>query len=545
MSNPSASFNNWSIPKLSTAEMALIPPEKVTEIEEQYLRDMYMIWSGQKVDGLDDRRFKSQIWHEGWSSIIYQTYLINSKHLMALANAVVTDVKTKNKITFATEQLISTFSPSNFLATNPEAIQELITTQGQSLTSGLMNLMADVQEGKISQTSKEEFKLGENLAVTKGAVVFQNPMFQLIQYQASTKMVYEKPLLMVPPCINKYYILDLNPESSFIEFLVSQGFTVYIISWKNPDETMKEVTWDDYVSMGVVRAIQACIEISKQAKINILGFCVGGTLLGSALAVLANQNIHPASSLTLLTSFLDFSDTGVLDVFIDEAMVDMREKTIGGKTGNFGLLSGVELANTFSFLRPNELVWNYVVSNYLLGKTPPSFDLLFWNGDSTNLPGPMFAWYLRHMYLNNELKVPGKLTICNQPVDLSKIDCPAYIYASKEDHIVPWQSAYSSNFLLKGKNKFVLGASGHIAGVINPMKKNKRNFWLNHLKPKTPETWFKGAKLVEGSWWGDYASWLASHSGHQVEANLKLGSKDYPILEAAPGSYVREKAVKV
>ncbi len=536
---------NWSIPRLAPADMAMIPPDLLAEIEKKYISDMMLVWSGKKPDIEVDNRFKSNIWNEGWSEIIYQTYLVNAQHLKSLANAVEAEPKVKNKIVFATEQLTSTLAPSNFLATNPEAINELISSRGQSLTNGLMHLLADMREGKISQTTSDTFEVGVNLAITEGSVVFQNELFQLIQYKPLTETVYEKPLLMVPPCINKFYILDLKPESSMVRFLVEEGFTVYMISWKNADESMTQITWDDYVASGVIKAIQTCIEISKVPQINVLGFCVGGTLLASALAVLANQNIHPAASLILLTSFLDFSDTGVLDVFIDETMVDMRENTIGGKTGNFGLLSGVELANTFSFLRPNELVWNYVVSNYLLGKTPPSFDLLFWNSDSTNLPGPMFSWYLRHMYLNNELKDPNKLTICNQPVDLSKINCPVYIFASKEDHIVPWKSAFTSTQILKGKSKFVLGASGHIAGVINPLKKNKRNYWTNQVRTKNPDTWFKGAKFIEGSWWGDFRDWLSSQSGKQIKAPSKLGTTKFKVIEAAPGAYVKEKVSKI
>lgn len=525
--------------------MALIPSEKVTAIENKYLEEMFSVWTGQKPKNEVDSRFKSNMWNEGFAEIVYQTYLVNSQHLMALANAVEAEPKVKNKIIFGTEQLISTMAPSNFLATNPEAINELIASRGQSLTTGLVNLITDMQEGKISQTSPDSFELGVTLATTPGAVVFQSELFQLIQYQPQTPSVYQKPLLMVPPCINKYYILDLKNDSSMVEFLVQEGFTVYIISWKNADKTMTHLTWDDYVLSGVIRALQVTIEISKQPQINVLGFCVGGTLLASALAVLANQGIHPANSVTLLASFLDFSDTGVLDVFIDENMVEMRETTIGGKSGKFGLLSGVELANTFSFLRPNELVWNYVVSNYLLGKTPPSFDLLFWNNDSANLAGPMFSWYLRNMYLNNSLKVPNQLTICNQPVDLSKISAPAYILASKEDHIVPWRSAFASTQILKGKNRFVLGASGHIAGVINPVKKNKRNYWVNKTQPKNPDTWLTSATSIDGSWWPDYASWLVAQSGKKVKAVKRLGNSAHPALEPAPGSYVKEKAVKI
>ncbi len=525
--------------------MALIPPEKLSEIEQKYATDIYQLLTGKPDKLIEDPRFQSQIWHEGLSSFIYQMYLINSQHLTALANAVEADIKIKHRIIFATEQVISSMAPTNFLATNPEAIQELINSNGQSFTNGLKNLFADLQLGKISQTDTSAFEIGKNIATTEGAIIYQNQLFQLIQYKPSTEMVYEKPLLMVPPCINKYYILDLQPQSSLVQYLLSQGFTVYMVSWKNPDQSMVQVTWDDYVGLGVIEAIRVCIEISKQAQINILGFCVGGTLVACALAILAAKDLHPIASLTLLTSFLDFSDTGMLDVFVDEAMVENRENTLGGKNGKFGLLSGTELANTFSFLRPNDLVWNYVVSNYLLGKSPPSFDLLFWNVDSTNLPGPMYSYYLRHMYLNNELKKPNCLTMCSTPVDLSKITCPSYIYASREDHIVPWKSAYNSTQILKGPKRFVLGASGHIAGVINPPHKKKRNYWTSNKLPKEAQDWYSAANLVDGSWWPDYVLWLASQSGKKFKAKTQLGSLKFKVIEPAPGSYVKEKAVKV
>lgn len=526
-------------------DMALIPPEILSAIEQKYAADIYQLWTGKLETPLEDSRFKSQIWHEGLSSFIYQMYLINSQHLTSLANAVVAEPKIKHRIIFATDQVVSSMSPTNFLATNPEAIQELIQSNGQSFTNGLKNLLSDLQVGKITQSDPDAFEIGKNIATTEGAVVYQNQLFQLIQYKPSTPMVYEKPLLMVPPCINKYYILDLQPQTSLVQYLLSQGFTLYMVSWKNPDQSMTQVTWDDYVGLGVIEAIRVCVEISKQAQINILGFCVGGTLVSCALAILAAKDLHPIASVTLLTSFLDFSDTGMLDVFVDEAMVEHRENTIGGKNGNYGLLSGVELANTFSFLRPNDLVWNYVVANYLLGKSPTSFDLLFWNGDSTNLPGPMYAYYLRHMYLNNDLKKPNCLTMCATPVDLSKITCPSYIYASREDHIVPWKSAYNSAQILKGANRFVLGASGHIAGVINPPHKKKRNYWTSTKLPRDAQDWYLGAKMIEGSWWPDYAQWLASHSDKKIKAKAQLGSPKYKVIEPAPGSYVKETAVKV
>jgi polyhydroxyalkanoate synthase len=532
-------------PKLAPHHMAMVPPEKLAEIEKEYLEEVGKLWSNQEAVPFQDSRFKGLAWQDPISRFTANTYLVNARHLLKLADAVDADPKTQQRIRFATEQTVSAMSPSNFLATNPEALKQFMDTQGQSLTNGILNLLGDIRKGKVSQTDEAAFEVGKNMATSEGAIVFQNELFQLIQYKPLTAKVYERPFLMVPPCINKYYILDLQPENSVVRHLVSEGHTVFLVSWKNPDASMDHVTWDDYIGKGAIKAIEVTQAISKQEQINLLGFCVGGTIVSTALAVLAAKNEHPVASLTLLTALLDFEDTGILDVFIDEAMVQLREKTIGGDAGNFGLLSGVDLANTFSFLRPNDLVWNYVVDNYLKGNSPPPFDLLYWNGDSTNLPGPMYAWYLRHMYLQNELKIPGKLSVCGQKVDLGKIKCPVYIYASREDHIVPWWSAYASTKLLKGKLRFVLGASGHIAGVVNPPAKKKRNYWTNSQLPLAAQDWFKGAKEVAGSWWPDFTKWLGTHGGKQISAPKNYGSTQYKVIEQAPGSYVKEKAAKI
>lgn len=546
MANKQSSFGAGMFsPKLAPHHMAMIPPEKLAEIEREYFEDLQGLWSGSQEQAISDSRFRSDAWQDPWGQFTAKSYLVNAKHLLKLADAIDSDPKTQQRIRFATEQTVSAMSPSNFLATNPEALKQFMETKGQSLTQGILNMLGDLRKGKVSQTDENAFEVGKNMATTEGAVVFQNELFQLIQYKPLTTKVYERPFLLVPPCINKYYILDLQPENSVVRHLVSEGHTVFLVSWKNPDQNMTHVTWDDYIGDGAMKAIEVVQAISKQKQINLLGFCVGGTIVTTALAVLAAKNKHPVASLTLLTALLDFEDTGILDVFIDEAMVQLREKTIGGESGNYGLLSGVDLANTFSFLRPNDLVWNYVVDNYLKGNSPPPFDLLYWNGDSTNLPGPMYAWYLRHMYLQNELKQPGKLTVCGEKLDLGKIKCPAYIYASREDHIVPWWSAYASTRLLKGKLRFMLGASGHIAGVINPPAKKKRNYWANDQLPATAEAWFKGAKEVAGSWWPDFTKWLAGYGGKQVPAPKSYGNAQFKVIEKAPGSFVKEKASKV
>ena len=537
-----AGMNTGATPSLAAHHMALIPQERLAEIQKEYFAELAHIATNPEAIEVKDRRFAGKAWHSSWSKVIAATYLLNSKHLLALAKAVDTDEKTRQKILFTTEQMIDALSPSNFIATNPEVLENIISTQGQSIQKGIVNLLSDMKKGKVSQTDESAFEVGKNIATTEGYVVFRNALFELIQYTPLTKTVYERPYLMVPPCINKYYILDLQPDNSVVRHMVAQGHTVFLVSWKNPDAAMAQVSWEDYVGDGVIKAINVVQEISKQKQINLLGFCVGGTLTASALAVLAARNEHPAASLTLFTTLLDFTHTGILDVFIDEDMVQMRENTIGGKNGKSGMMSGLDLGNTFSFLRPNDLVWNYVVENYLKGNSPPPFDLLYWNGDSTNLPGNMYCWYLRHTYLQNDLVKPGKLTLCGEKIDLGKIKCPAYLYASQEDHIVPWQSAYESTKILKGKNRFVLGASGHIAGVINPPAKNKRYYFENNKLADTAQAWLEGAKQIPGSWWPNYTKWLEQFGGEQKPASSTFGNTKYKKMEAAPGVYVKEKA---
>jgi len=538
-----AGMNTSATPSLAPHHMALIPPERLAEIQKEYFAELAHIATNPEAIEVKDRRFAGKAWHSSWSKVIAATYLLNSKHLMALAKAVETDEKSRQKILFTTEQMIDALSPSNFIATNPEVLENIISTQGQSIQKGIANLLGDMKKGKVSITDETAFEVGKNIATTEGNVVFRNELFELIQYTPLTDTVYERPYLMVPPCINKYYILDLQPDNSVVRHMVSEGHTVFLVSWKNPDSSMAKVSWDDYVGKGVIKAIEVVKDIGNVDQLNILGFCVGGTLTTSALAVLAARNEHPAASLTLFTTLLDFSNTGILDVFIDEGMVEMRENTIGGKGGKFGMMSGLDLGNTFSFLRPNDLVWNYVVENYLKGNSPPPFDLLYWNGDSTNLPGAMYCWYLRHTYLQNDLVKPGKVTICGEKIDLGKIKCPAYLYASQDDHIVPWQSAYESTHILKGKNRFVLGASGHIAGVINPPAKNKRHYFENNTIEPTADEWLEDATQIPGSWWPNYTKWLEQFNGKKIPARKTFGNAQYKKMEAAPGLYVKEKAV--
>ena len=523
-------------------------PEKLMELQQNYVRDATELWnqSLQANPALKDRRFKNEAWAlNPLASFTAAVYLLNARTLMAMAEAVEGDEKTKNRVRFAVEQWMAAASPSNFLAFNADAQQKAIETHGASLAKGVANMLQDAKQGHMSMTDESLFEVGKNVATTEGAVVFENEFFQLIEYKPLTDKVHEKPFLLVPPCINKFYILDLQPENSFIRYAVSQGHRTFVVSWRNPDASMEKKTWDDYIEHAAIEAIHRVQEITGQDKkggqINALGFCVGGTILTTALAVLAARGEKPVSALTLLTTLVDFSDTGILDVFIDEAMVRYREMQMG----QGGMLKGQDLASTFSFLRPNDLVWNYVVGNYLKGETPPPFDLLYWNSDSTNLPGPFYAWYLRNTYLENNLVQPGKVTVCGEKIDLRKLDLPVYIYGSREDHIVPIGGAYASTQVLPGKKRFMMGASGHIAGVINPPAAKKRSHWVRDdgKFPKSVDEWIAGATETPGSWWDDWAGWLKGHAGKQIAAPKAYGNgKQYPAIEPAPGRYVKAKA---
>jgi polyhydroxyalkanoate synthase len=532
-----------------------VPLNAVSELQNDYLKQASELWN-QSVsrwqpsggDGaaapLADKRFAAPEWASNpAAAYTAQMYLLNARTLMQLADSIEGDPKTRARVRFGVQQWIDAMSPANFMALNPEAQKKALDTKGESVAQGMRQMWDDLRKGSVSQTDESSFEVGRNVATSEGSVVFENDLFQLIEYKPLTPKVHQRPFLMVPPCINKYYILDLQPDNSLIRYSVEQGHRTFVMSWRNPDESLAPLTWDDYIEQGPIKAMAVVNEICGGKELNVLGFCVGGTIVASALAVLAARGQRPAHSLTLLTTLLDFKETGVLDVFVDEPTVQMREMTIGEQApGGPKLLQGKQLATTFSYLRPNDLVWNYVVGNYLKGEAPPPFDLLYWNGDSTNLPGPMYCWYLRHMYLQNELRQPGKLTICGQKVDLGSIEIPTYIYASREDHIVPWTSAYMSTALLKGKRRFTLGASGHIAGVINPAAKNKRSYWVNDKLPAKSKDWFDTATEKPGSWWNDWSAWLKAQGGPQVAAPKSPGNRQYKAIEPAPGRYVKQKA---
>ena len=387
-----------------------LSPTKLQALQEQYAREATQLWNeALKANPTPkDRRFSGEAWaHNPMAAFSAAAYLLNARMLMGLAEAVEADPKTQARIRFAVEQSVAAASPSNFFAFNAEAQKKAIETQGESIAAGLKNLLHDVRQGHVSMTDESLFEVGKNVATTEGAVVFENELFQLIEYKPLTAKVHERPFLLIPPCINKFYILDLQPSNSLIRYTVMQGHRTFVLSWRNPDESLAHATWDDYIEQAAIRAIEAVQEITGAPKINALGFCVGGTILANALAVLAARGEKPAASATFLTTLIDFSDNGVLDLFIDDAFVKFREMQF--EEG--GLLKGQDLATTFSFLRPNDLVWNYVVGNYLKGETPPPFDLLYWNSDSTNLPGPMYAWYIRNTYFENNLIKPGKAVV--------------------------------------------------------------------------------------------------------------------------------------
>ncbi|MEN9479447.1 MAG: hypothetical protein RLZZ298_842 [Pseudomonadota bacterium] len=535
-----------------TASPPPVDPQALTNIQRDFMDQQMRLWQSvlAKQQGKEedfkvapeagDRRFSAPEWRESpVYDYMHQAYLLNTKFVKELVEIVpAEDEKAKNRMRFLARQVSDAMAPTNFAATNPEFIKTALETKGQSITDGVNNLIKDFEKGRISMTDESVFEVGQNIATTEGAVVFENDMMQLIQYSPLTPKVGAVPLLVVPPCINKFYIMDLQPDNSLIRFMIEQGNTVFLVSWRNPKEEQGHLTWEDYLEQGPITALHVVQDLCKVKKVNTLGFCVGGTVLTSALAVLKARGEDGVASLTLLTTLLDFADTGEIGLFIDENGLMSREASIG----KGGLLPARDLSSTFSLLRANDLVWNYVTNNYLKGEKPKAFDLLYWNSDSTNLPGPFACWYMRNLYHDNNLRVPGKLEMCGQKVDLGRLDMPVYLLATREDHIVPWQSAYQSTRLLGGNVRFVLGASGHIAGVINPASKNKRSYWVNDDVKIDADGWLTAANEQKGSWWNDWAAWLKPLAG-ELRAPRKPGTTKYKPIEPAPGRYVKERAV--
>ncbi len=498
----------------------------------------------QSHESANDKRFASEAWQ---SALPYQmladAYLATSKLLMQSVDTAELPVDEKKRARFFLKQYLDAVSPSNFLMTNPEAIKLAIETQGESLQHGAENLREDLEKGHVSITDESAFVVGKNIAVSPGAVVFENDIFQLIQYAPATPDVYLRPILFVPPCINKFYILDLSPGSSYIQYAVEQGHTVFVVSWRNVNVALGHLTWDDYIADGVIKAIDTVRVVTNVDRINALGFCVGGTMLACALAVLRRMGHDVVESATYLTTFIDFGDVGEIDAYIDAAFIEKREREVGLSAGG-GIVNGADLSFAFSSLRANDLIWNYVVKNYLKGGKPPAFDLLYWNADSTNLPGPWYCWYVKNAYIENNLIKPDKLSVCGVPIDMRVVDMPSFVFAAKEDHIVPWRSVYASALALGGDVEFTLGASGHVAGVVNPASKNKRSYWQGDdtlVTSGRADQWLASSHEVPGSWWTRWSQWLSQYGGRKIASRQKLGSAAFPPIEAAPGRYVQEK----
>ena len=488
----------------------------------------------------DDRRFKDDAWsEEAVFDYIKQSYLLTSDWLQAQVSDVDDmDEKTREKLKFYTRQFVDALSPSNFVATNPKVLKAAAETKGENLIKGLDPLLKDLERGqgelRISMTDTEAFELGTNVAVTPGKVVYQNDLIQLLQYAPTTEKVAKRPLLIVPPWINKFYILDLQPKNSFIKWATDQGHTVFVISWINPDERYADKQFEDYMLEGPLAAMDAIKDATGEKDVNVIGYCIGGTLTAATLAYMAAKGDGRVKSATFFTTMVDFSDPGELGVFIDEGQLQRLDEHMEKK----GYLDGQYMSQVFNMMRDNDLIWSFVINNYLLGREPMAFDLLYWNSDNTRMPKMMHSLYLRKMYLQNKLVEPGGITLDGVPIDLSTIKTPVYWLSTKDDHIAPWKSTYAATQLYKGPKRFVLSASGHIAGVINPPAANKYCFWTNTKTPADPDAFFESAKQHDGSWWPDWQKWIKKYAGGEIAAR-KPGDGKLKVIEDAPGSYVK------
>ncbi|HEY3431745.1 MAG TPA: class I poly(R)-hydroxyalkanoic acid synthase [Rhodocyclaceae bacterium] len=490
-----------------------------------------------------DNRFKDETWEEHFLfDFIKQSYLIASRHIHeSVSNVEGLDANSRRKVNFFTRQFVDALSPSNFAVTNPLVLKETVQSHGQNLLKGFNNLLRDIEKGdghlKVTMTDLNAFEMGKNVATTQGKVVFQNDLIQLMQFNPTTKEQYKKPLLIIPPWINKYYILDLREKNSYIKWATDQGHTVFCISWVNPDAHLARKSFEDYMVEGPLAALDAIEKQTGEKQVNAAGYCLGGTLLATTLAYMAAKKDNRIASATFFTTMLDFSNPGELGVFIDEETVTSLEK----KMEQRGFLEGTEMAGTFNAMRANDLIWSFVVNNYLMGKEPFPFDLLFWNSDSTRMPYAMHSFYLRNMYLYNKLREKGGITIAGVPIDLSLVKVPVYFISAIEDHIAPWKSTYAGTGLFSGPIRFVLGGSGHIAGIVNPPSANKYGFWVNPQKtyPEDPDTWLTGAKQTEGSWWTDWQQWLDKLNGDEKVPARDPAKGKLKVLEDAPGSFAK------
>jgi len=487
-----------------------------------------------------DRRFRSEDWNERLIfDLLKQVYLTTSDWMLAItARMEELSPDDRARIRFYTRQFADALSPSNYVLTNPEVLATTRREKGLNLLRGYRMLLEDLDKGDgqllISMTDKTAFEVGGNIATTEGAVVYENEMMQLIQYSPRTKTVFTRPLLIVPPWINKFYILDLQPKNSFIRWAVDRGHTVFVISWVNPDEKYRYKRFEDYMHEGILEALDAIEQATGQRQVNAIGYCIGGTLLAATLAWMKAREADRIASATFFTAQVDFEQAGELRVFIDDKQLKSLEKRMTKQ----GYLDGEAMAMTFNMLRANDLIWTFVINNYLLGRKPPQFDLLYWNSDYTRLPETMHTWYLRELYLNNKLVEPGGVEMDGVPIDLSTIDLPVYLQSGREDHIAPYQSVYKATQIYSGDVTFMLAGSGHIAGVINPPAANKYGFWTNDQLPEDPEQWIEGADYHAGSWWGHWNDWVKPYAGRRVAAR-EPGCGVLPQIEPAPGSYVR------
>jgi polyhydroxyalkanoate synthase len=532
------------LPLNALAQALAAQPERLAQLQQRYYQAHAALWAqvmqpvaAQPGAPPADRRFESADWDElPFFRLLKDAYLLNARWLSEVIDLADLPPPVRRRLHFAAKQAADALAPTNLPWTNPDAIRLAVRTAGASLESGRRNLMQDLTLGRISMSQPGAFAVGRNVAVTEGAVVHENAIAQLIQYRPRTPQVHARPLLIVPPFINKYYILDLQPHNSFVRFALEQGLQVFLVSWRNVGPDQAHCTWDDYARSGVHEAIDTALEISGRRSLNALGFCVGGTLLATALSVM--EPSARVASLTLLASLLDFSDVGDIGVYVDAEYVESCER----EYSQGGVVSGAQIAASFASLRANDLVWSFVVNNYLKGRTPAAFDLLAWNSDSSNLPGRLYAWYLRNCYLENKLRNPGQVSVLDRPVDLARLRMPAYVLAAREDHIVPWASAYASAKLLPGRIEFVLGASGHVAGVVNPPAGGRRHYWVGEEPGPNAQAWLRAATQHAGSWWSHWSGWIRSRSGRRVAAPAQLGGARHAVIEPAPGRYVRESA---
>jgi polyhydroxyalkanoate synthase len=553
---PGLDGNALGRPFLELLQRWMAQPGELLQAQFQLWQDYVRLWqtTAQRMMGQDvepviapdrsDRRFKDPAWNENpLFDFIKQSYLLSARFITDAVNeADGLDPKSRQKVEFYTRQFVDALAPSNFAITNPEVLRATLESRGENLLRGLKNMLEDLERGKgklrIKMTDVDAFELGKNVATTPAKVVLQTDLMQLLQYEPSTEQVYKRPLLIVPPWINKFYILDLQAKNSLIKFCVDQGYTVFVISWVNPDERLAGKNFEDYMREGTLAALDAMEQATGEKEATIVGYCLGGTLTASTLAYMANKRDNRVKAATFLTTLVDFKDPGELGVFIDEEQLASLEAEMAKR----GYLEGSEMATTFNLLRANDLIWSFVINNYLLGKEPFPFDLLYWNSDSTRMPAAMHSFYLRKCYHENRLKDPNGVTLCGEPIDLRKIELPVYWVSTREDHIAPWKSTYAATQIYKSPQKrFVLAGSGHIAGVVNPPAANKYGYWTNDQLPEDPEQWLAGATQHPGSWWTDWSAWNAQLSGDKVPAR-RPGDGRLPVVEDGPGSYVKAKA---